>query len=759
MLNGQYSQGTLNPQNPYGRPAVYQWTPNPLHPMASRQPPYVQPPYHVAEGQVQLGQQQSQQSQQNQQSLAQTQQSGVYQYSYQPGPQQNQQQPGQSINQQSINQQAINQQSIGQPNQQSISQPGQPQQSSRNSWQQQQPTTGNSAFMIPETSSYNTAGQSLYDMSSIRPGPYTATNNPSSRSHGTSAYAYGGGAPLDTNASSHYVSSQYYNINTNDSTNAGYFNPQIALPPPQSHAAAPPHINTSAARGKQGFDDSLGRQVQPQQLQQQQQQQQQQEQQHPHQPQQLQVQQIQPPQVYQQPQQNLQTYQQALPQNLQHGLQQNFPQNLHLQQNLPQNVQQENYHAGLQNQTTQQLGQTNQQLLQQNVARPVERQVEDAKPVKKPRKSRKSTKKQDIEPATMDTSALTQQAHLAHHVQQQPQSVAPLQVQSQQQQPAVSLNKPTIGQSASPASDRSEVAPIVGATEVDHLMLIIQAQEKHAEKMRRGEVSEPFKLDDELKLLPSQGSLNGGVGKRSTDNVLKYKCNFPDCDKSFSQKTHLEIHGRSHTGERPYVCDFEGCGKRFSQRGNLRTHRRSHTGEKPYKCDICGKQFAQRGNFRAHKLIHENYRPFVCKLDKCNKTFTQLGNLKAHQNKFHQDTVNSLTQKFKYYGANQMNMIPAEEMEVFKYFADLYKNSNRGIKGRGKNSKIVRTYDDKDTKSMSQSPGAMSGPGQQQEQIQPKPVPPTQYQYPPLQGQNQMLGQTLFQGENPGQSLQFQMGY
>ena len=35
----------------------------------------------------------------------------------------------------------------------------------------------------------------------------------------------------------------------------------------------------------------------------------------------------------------------------------------------------------------------------------------------------------------------------------------------------------------------------------------------------------------------------------------RYECDIPGCNKSFLQKTHLEIHIRAHTGDKPFVGD------------------------------------------------------------------------------------------------------------------------------------------------------------------------------------------------------------
>lgn len=184
---------------------------------------------------------------------------------------------------------------------------------------------------------------------------------------------------------------------------------------------------------------------------------------------------------------------------------------------------------------------------------------------------------------------------------------------------------------------------------VDELMKITQQRKPEA----RIEPSQR-RTPDLTACADHTGSSAPGTFAAATENQKKWACDDPHCSRMFLYKSHWDAHRRVHTGDKPYLCGQENCSRAFSQRGNLKTHRRCHTGEKPYTCTLEG----------------------------CSKTFSQLGNMKTHHKNSHKWKIQLLTSLFA--KCTVQGEIPAEHQSDFQYFKEHYKNSNKGVKGRGK---------------------------------------------------------------------------
>ncbi|KAH0566641.1 hypothetical protein KQX54_002788 [Cotesia glomerata] len=105
----------------------------------------------------------------------------------------------------------------------------------------------------------------------------------------------------------------------------------------------------------------------------------------------------------------------------------------------------------------------------------------------------------------------------------------------------------------------------------------------------------------------------------------QYLCDL--CGANVSSKKALDIHTRTHTGERDVACDL--CPKKFTTKENYKIHRRTHTGEKPYACHECGKHFTQRSSLVIHLRYHTGDRPYWC--PDCGKGFVTNHFLKKHR--------------------------------------------------------------------------------------------------------------------------------
>ncbi|XP_041132816.1 zinc finger protein 410-like isoform X4 [Polyodon spathula] len=132
-------------------------------------------------------------------------------------------------------------------------------------------------------------------------------------------------------------------------------------------------------------------------------------------------------------------------------------------------------------------------------------------------------------------------------------------------------------------------------------------------------------------------------------NEKSLKCTFEGCRRTFTWPAHLkyhlkthklQVHMRTHNGEKPFICNEKDCGKRFTTAGNLKNHKRTHTGEKPFLCEAegCGRSFAEYSSLRKHMLVHSvcyvsGEKPHQCTF--CGKSFSQSGSRNVHMRKRH----------------------------------------------------------------------------------------------------------------------------
>ncbi|XP_067869957.1 zinc finger protein 239-like [Heterodontus francisci] len=115
---------------------------------------------------------------------------------------------------------------------------------------------------------------------------------------------------------------------------------------------------------------------------------------------------------------------------------------------------------------------------------------------------------------------------------------------------------------------------------------------------------QPLNVEGEIFVCGKRFQTSRDKDTRTTEK--RWKCG--DCGKGFSYTSQLEIHWRSHTGERPFT--YSVFGKGFAQSSSLLLHQSTHTREKPFAC--CVKGFINSSNHWTHQRVHTRERPFFC---------------------------------------------------------------------------------------------------------------------------------------------------
>ena len=81
----------------------------------------------------------------------------------------------------------------------------------------------------------------------------------------------------------------------------------------------------------------------------------------------------------------------------------------------------------------------------------------------------------------------------------------------------------------------------------------------------------------------------------------KFRCEICTDERCFKTKDQLSNHMKFHY-EPSHQCEV--CQKRFHCKITLDIHMRTHTGEKPYMCSTCNRRFSQKISLQRHKATH-----------------------------------------------------------------------------------------------------------------------------------------------------------
>ena len=127
-------------------------------------------------------------------------------------------------------------------------------------------------------------------------------------------------------------------------------------------------------------------------------------------------------------------------------------------------------------------------------------------------------------------------------------------------------------------------------------MLPPQTEEDPMEQYMECQKSETSKLEQLVKNIES---------KLSDPNQCAI------CHRILSCKSALQMHYRTHTGERPFKCKI--CGRAFTTKGNLKTHMGVHRAKPPmrmlHQCPVCHKQFTNAMVLQQHIRMHTGELP------------------------------------------------------------------------------------------------------------------------------------------------------
>ncbi|VDM96087.1 unnamed protein product [Thelazia callipaeda] len=100
-----------------------------------------------------------------------------------------------------------------------------------------------------------------------------------------------------------------------------------------------------------------------------------------------------------------------------------------------------------------------------------------------------------------------------------------------------------------------------------------------------------------------------------------------DCSSNTLIRNDLEI-----DDDKKPMYNCEKCGRSYTDRTTLIIHKKTHSVGKPYQCPICTKRFVRQVNYNVHMKLHASGRRYFCSL--CGKWFRTQSLMSEHEVKY-----------------------------------------------------------------------------------------------------------------------------
>ncbi|XP_054162083.1 zinc finger protein 761-like [Oppia nitens] len=146
----------------------------------------------------------------------------------------------------------------------------------------------------------------------------------------------------------------------------------------------------------------------------------------------------------------------------------------------------------------------------------------------------------------------------------------------------------------------------------------------------------------QLKACKLRHRLHTGEGQEEEDianniagvSSVKYRCDWPGCDKEYLAEYTLKKHRLMHEGH-TYQCTHEGCGKSYKEYTYFRNHLSHHKNTHQCPHEGCSYSSGLKSRIESHLKSHVTETPFKCMLSGCEQVFKTDDQMQAHQLRRH----------------------------------------------------------------------------------------------------------------------------